>query len=291
MQNKPTSTLWLPVYYHVQILGKNLSTQIMLTSLSEIQAGGQPDRDTHLGLDCVIENPRGFQIRTTWMAGPEIEPPRADMQRLNRSEYPPLWIAEKREELWLWEPGFSFFLNLEDREGEAKLSRPRQWQDILRVLYFYDYLLEGGLLLHASAVARGDFAYIFPGESGAGKTTIVRQSSGKTILNDEIAVVQVGAEAAGATAFGAPFYGDWGQPGEECQAPVKGLFFPYQDRENRLVPLTPQEALVRLIPCVCIYTSWRPRLERVIDLCLRLVATVPVYEFHFRPDPSLWEVL
>jgi hypothetical protein len=239
----------------------------------------------------VLEKTRGFQILTDWMASAEIKPPRAGMQQLDRYEYPPIWIEENREELWLWEPGFSFFLNLEQRQGEAKLSGPRQWQDILRVLYFHDYLAEGGLLLHASAVARGDSAYIFPGPSGAGKTTIVRQSAGMTILNDEIAVVQVGEEAAGVVAFGAPFYGDWGQPGEECQAPVKGLFFPCQDRENRLVPLSPQEAMMRLIPCVCIYTTSRARLERVLDLCLRLVTSLPVWEFHFRPDPSLWEVL
>ena len=263
----------------------------MMTSLSKVQTEAQPDREAQFAPGWVIKNPRGFQIRTTWLAGPEIEPPRAGMQRLNRSEYLPLWVAENREELWLWEPGFSFSLNLESREGEAKLSRPRQWQDILRVLYFYDYLMEGGLLLHAAAVAQGDFAYIFPGQSGSGKTTIVRQSSGKTILNDEIAVVQVESETSGPRAFGAPFYGDWGQAGEECQAPVKGLFFPCQDRENRLVPLTPQEALLRLMPCICLYTSWRPRLVRVFDLCLRLVSSLPVYEFHFRPDPTLWDVL
>jgi hypothetical protein len=257
----------------------------------EVEAGGQAGQLAIAGMGSAPGNPRGFQVRTTWMTADEIKPRREGMQKLERYDYLPLWIEENREELWLWEPGFSFFLNLESREGEAKLSRSRQWQDILRVLYFYDYLMKGGLLLHAAAVAQGDFAYIFPGQSGAGKTTIVRQSSGKTILHDEIAVVQVEPEASGPRAFGAPFYGDWGQPGEECQVPVKGLFFPCQDRENRLVPLTPQEALLRLMPCVCLYTSWRPRLERLFDLCLHLVSSLALYEFHFRPDPSLWDVL
>jgi hypothetical protein len=237
------------------------------------------------------ENLLGFHIRTAWKEAAEIKPPREGMQKLERYAYPPLWIEENREELWLWEPGFSLFLNLETREGEAKISRARQWQDILRVLYFHDYLTEGRLLLHASAVIRGELAYIFPGQSGAGKTTIVRQSNGMTILHDEISVVQIGAAPAEILAFGAPFYGDWGKHGEECRAPVKGLYFPFQDKENRLVPLTAQEALMRLMPCVCIYTTWRPRLEKFIDLCMHLVSSLPVYEFHFRPDPTLWLVL
>lgn len=236
-------------------------------------------------------NPTGFHIHSEWMAAEAIKPPRTGMQKLDRHAYPPLWIAENQEEMWLWEPGFSLFLNLERREGEAQLSSPRQWQDVLRVLYFYDYLVKGGLLLHAAAVVRGDWAYIFPGTSGAGKTTITQQSAGMTILNDEIAVVQVKADNSEVMAFGAPFYCDRGLVGEESQAPVKGLFFPFQDQENRLVRLRPQDALMRLVPCVCIYTAWPPRLERVIDLCLRLLSSFPVYEFHFRPDPTLWEVL
>lgn len=262
-----------------------------MASFSEPSIGGHLGRGAGPALGFDLVDLRGFQIRTAWMAAAEIEPPREGMQKLERHEYLPLWIEENREELWLWEPGFSLFLNLETREGKAQLSKPRQWDDILRVLYFYDYLLRGGLLLHASAVVREELSYVFPGQSGAGKSTIVRQSTGMTILNDEISVVQVSVESSGAVAFGTPFYGDWPHPDKECQAPVKGLFFPYQDRENRLVPLTPQEALLRLIPCVWIYTAWRPRLERVFDLCLSLLESVPLYEFHFRPDPTLWEVL
>jgi hypothetical protein len=130
---------------------------------------------------------REFTMHTTWALEAEIRQPLANMQRLAGYEYSPIWIGETQEKLWLREPGFSLYLDLEMREGQAQLSKPRQWQDVLRALSFHDYLSQGGLLLHAAAVAREGIAYIFPGLSGAGKTTIVRRSAGMTIFNDEIA--------------------------------------------------------------------------------------------------------
>ena len=74
-------------------------------------------------------------------------------------------------------------------------------------------------------------------------------------------------------------------------APVKGFYFPVQDRENRLLPLDPKETRQHLLPRVCSYTTWKPRLERILDLSLQLSTLVPGFLFHFKPTDDFWQVL
>src|SRR5262249_29799700 len=47
-----------------------------------------------------------------------------------------------------------------------------------------------GLLLHASSVLRRGRAFLFPGPSGAGKTTIARLAAGGGVLSDEVSAVR-----------------------------------------------------------------------------------------------------
>ena len=207
------------------------------------------------------------------------------------SDDPEAWISESEGEFWLWRPGFSFFLDLAKREGEAQLSWPREWQSVLRIIYFHGFLQHQGLMLHAAGLVRRGKAYLFPGPSGAGKTTIVRKSQGMTVLSDEFSGVQVAGNGADVTAFGTPIYGDWGRPGEDVAAPLQGFYFPVQAQENVAVPLNSREVLTRLLHCLSIYTTRPSRLRRLFDLTVKLAETVPGYALHFRPAPDLWQAI
>jgi hypothetical protein len=146
-------------------------------------------------------------------------------------------------------------------------------------------------LLHASSLVHKEQAYVFPGRSGAGKTTIVEHSAGKAVLNDELSLLIWDAEDAEVLAYGTPFFGDWNRPGEKLAAPVKGFYFPVKDRENRILPLNSQETLNLLLPRVCTYTTWKPRLEKILDLALQLSRRVKGFAFHFKPTDDFWQVL
>lgn len=220
----------------------------------------------------------------------EILPPCAGMRAL-RSGGGLQTVAENRNELWLWHPGFSLHLDFWRRQGEARLAGLPYWQNVLRVLCFHYLLPRGGLLLHAAGLVHGKNAFIFPGPSGAGKTSIVRQSPGMATLSDEVTAVQLIGNGGGAVAHGTPFYGDWGRPGEVLATPVKGIYFPIHAKENRAIPLTPWEALTRLLPCVFTYSTRRPLLKQLFALSVVIAENLPGFALHFRPGPDFWEVI
>jgi hypothetical protein len=232
-----------------------------------------------------------FLLKVTWIPGNREQVPPPGMQMLTTSEGLKVWMAGGEEQLDLWNPGFRLSLNLARREGKVWLSEPRRWQDVLRVVYFHEFLDCQGLLIHAAGLARYGKAYLFPGPSGAGKSTIVRQSPEMVVLTDEIAAVRLAENGARPQAYGTPFYGEWGKPGEMVAAPLRGLYFPVKAEKNLVIPLSSQEVLARLLPCVCTYTTWAPRLEKIFHLTVQLAERVPGYILHFRPEPDFWRVI
>lgn len=218
--------------------------------------------------------------------------PRPEGLRLfNGSEQEGLWLAEEEDRVFLRSYDFAVSLDLRAKTGEAQIASSQAWQNVLRLIYFFDFLDRGGLLLHASSLVHKEQAYVFPGRSGAGKTTIVEHSAGKAVLNDELSLLIRAAAGAEVLAYGTPFFGDWNRPGEKLAAPVKGLYFPVQYRENRVLPLSPPETLNLLLPRVCAYTTWKPRLEKILDLALQLSRLLPGFSFHFMPTNDFWQVL
>ncbi|MEW6386195.1 MAG: hypothetical protein AB1491_01575 [Thermodesulfobacteriota bacterium] len=235
--------------------------------------------------------PGRWLLQVSLKAAAEIPPPGKGLEPLPWAQDPETWVRETDGEFRLWRPGFSFFLDLAKREGEAQISWPREWQSVLRIIYFHGFLQHQGCLLHAAGLVRQGLAYLFPGPSGAGKTTIVRQSPGMAVLSDEFSGVQVAGNGAETRAFGTPIYGDWGQPGENLAAPLRGLYFPQQAKHNAVVPLSSREVLTRLLHCLSIFTTRRQRLRRLFDLTVQLAERVPGYSLHFRPDPGLWQAI
>jgi hypothetical protein len=232
-----------------------------------------------------------WEVRVATMSAAEIKKPEQGFRMLRGSYGAECWVAEDEENFRFWRPGCSLLLDLRHHHGTAQISDSLGRQNILRLLYFFGFLENGGIMLHASSVVRRGKACIFPGPSGAGKTTVVRNSPDLPILTDELSVVQITSQNSKVIAWGTPFHGDWGQPGVEMTAPVQGLYFVVQDHEHRLVPLSPTEALARLFPCIWVYTDWEPRLRRVFELAVQLVERVPGYALHFRPDPGFWQVI
>jgi hypothetical protein len=201
-----------------------------------------------------------------------------------------LWLAEEEDRVFLRSYNFTAALDLQGKSAAVRLAEEQAWQNVLRLIYFFE-LSERALMLHAASLVHQGRAYVFPGPSGAGKTTIVAHSAGKAVLNDEISLLIRPEDGDEVLACGTPFFGDWNRPGEKLAAPVKGLFFPVQSRENRVLPLTPQETLNLLLPRVCSYTTWKPRQERILDLALQLSQLTPGFLFHFQASNDFWQVL
>ena len=179
-------------------------------------------------------------------------------------------------------------LDLDAREGAVELGALEAvaLDTMLRVVHSLALLERRTLVVHASSLVREAGAYLFPGRSGAGKTTVTRLSPDATLLSDEISLV----EAAGAC-HGSPFWGELARPGENVRAGLRGIYFLSQASQHATAPLSRRQALVHLLPNVLFFAAEPALVERVLDVAAGLVAAVPCYRLSFRPDPGFWKVV
>jgi hypothetical protein len=154
---------------------------------------------------------------------------------------------------------------------------------------FYRQLLSfDGFYLHASAVVKDGKAYLFSGNSGAGKSTHthlwVDTFGGDTrIINDDKPALRLidGTWYA----YGTPWCGKNSISLNEC-APVAGICFMKKAPHNRIRRMPPAEALQRILG----QTMHRMQEIQYLDALLahleKLLARIPVYELENLPEPA-----
>ncbi len=136
-----------------------------------------------------------------------------------------------------------------------------------------------GALIHGAAFAVDDRAYLLPGISGAGKTTISRalaELPGVEILSDERVVVRpvAGQAPHGWVVDGTPWPGE-GEYTSRRTVPLYGVLFPDQGSEDAFVAVGAAKALGMLYRCH-FRPFWRAEAQaRTLDLLQRLVEEVP----------------
>ena len=189
-------------------------------------------------------------------------------------------------------------------EPNADYSRVTVWPDPMHgrpmppLLHPVDRVLCMGVLTHRQRIMvhacgwkyQGQ-ALLFPGVSGAGKTTICNQlmaSGHGVILSDDRMVLRQTAD--GLDACGTPWPGDAKQARNES-APLRALCFIEKAAENRLTPIPPAEALKRLFTTASV--PWFVPTMRDLALAVveHLVATIPAYRLDFRPTPAVADCL
>jgi hypothetical protein len=147
-----------------------------------------------------------------------------------------------------------------------------------------------GVLLHASSIVRRGRAYLFPGPSGAGKTTIARLADGGGVLSDEVSAVRrVGGRFF---CYSTPFFGEYDgvAAAAEC-APVERICFPTQAARHKLAPTTAAEATQQIVRSVYRHGADTELATQMFDTSAKLAASVPSGWLAFRPDSGFWSVI
>lgn len=168
-------------------------------------------------------------------------------------------------------------------------------ENVLRVLTAYRLAEQGGALLHSAAVRHGgDGALLFPGRSGAGKTTLCTKSreEGREVLSDELNAVFPGP--AGPRIVALPFAGDYGPaaPGEERSlSAVVDLRKGAPGERAHLAPLPRARAIAQLFARAPFVNGDPYRRDRLFTNLERLFAEVPLKTLTFSLEEPVWPAL
>jgi hypothetical protein len=191
------------------------------------------------------------------------------------------WMMQRGDFLANWDP-------VTGRGQVRQNSNPYSLDAVLRIVHSLILAERGGFLLHASSAICDGRAYLFSGVSGAGKTTMTRLAPPDvTLLTDEISYVRPSAN--GYSAFGTPFAGELAKPGENCSAPIAGLFFLAQGPGNRFDEMPPEEAVRRLMRNILFFAEDHVLVEKLFTTAFDFVARVPIRLLTFYPDGKVWD--
>jgi hypothetical protein len=175
------------------------------------------------------------------------------------------------------------------KNGRKVLSNPVSYP-LDQILIMYILARKQGALLHAAGIDINGSGYIFPGKSGAGKSTItgqlaVRKNIG--LLSDDRIVVR---KMDGAfKAYGTPWPGEAGIAVNKS-VPLSGIFFINHASSNRIKEITPGQALRRLLPVTSIPWYDREIMSEILTFCEDLISNVPIYDLYFKPTVEVVDV-
>lgn len=154
--------------------------------------------------------------------------------------------------------------------------------------FYIQLLRNNGMMLHASAIALENRAYLFSGQCGMGKSTHTRlwqQIWGEKarVFNDDKPALRRMED--GWYAYGTPWCGK-DNINLNMKVPLAGICFLKRGEENRIRRLSAQEA----IPMILSQTLNRFYYESTLDLLLNhindLVEEIPIYELYNKPVPE-----
>lgn len=133
------------------------------------------------------------------------------------------------------------------------------------------------MLLHAAILEYDGNAYAFLGRSGTGKSTHtglwLKHLQGVRIVNGDKPILQ--KTENGFLAYGTPWMGKEGL-GTNTVAPLKGLCFLEQAKENTIVRLTPAQAASRIFQQVLLPEE-EDNAARMLELIDDMVSNIPCY--------------
>jgi hypothetical protein len=165
-----------------------------------------------------------------------------------------------------------------------QLGEPSVFENYLRIITAYAALRDRGLFLHSAAVVADDRAFVFIGRSGAGKTTLSRMAlaEGCRVLSDD-ANVLFSQPGQGYVAGPIPFAGELGQRAaiEGGPFPVAGIYWLEKGGEERVLPMSPSQQIMRLMVCAPVLNVDRYRADALFERLADMARCLPVKRLQF----------
>jgi hypothetical protein len=211
-------------------------------------------------------------------------------------------LREKGEDYLL--DGPQFYGMIGPFQGQAALrmrsdAPARETEYFLRVALSLFAWARGGVLVHCAAIKVGDETFLFTGQSGSGKSTVValsRERGWSTALSDDLVLLRF---ANGAwRAYGTPFWNLEAQTlpaaareGQTASGSVRAIYKLVQDRDVFVEPMSPASAAAELLANCPIVNSLPGLLPDLLARCRDIAGAVGMQKLHFRKDDAFWDII
>lgn len=187
--------------------------------------------------------------------------------------------------------------------GEVLLNRRHFPDESAQPVYPLEYPLDELLMIHLLSQGRGvevhgcgvlddvGRAYIFAGQSGAGKSTIARlwaERPDVTVLSDERVVVRTDDNRI--TVYGTPWHGDAMLASPRSGA-LAGVFFLHHAATHATAVARRSQAAAQLLSCSFLPFYDPQAVARTIAAVDRIVSNTPCFDLWFAPDRSILDTV
>lgn len=174
----------------------------------------------------------------------------------------------------------------EDGRAQSAVNYP------LDQILLMQYLVKlEGVIAHSAGMSFNGNGYLFPGCSGAGKSTVSRSLSGGDnimLLSDDRIIIRKKADAF--AIYGTPWPGEAGIAVNKS-VPLKGVFFLQKSPNNIIEHIDEAEALRRSMSVLSVPWYDRDSISGALSLVSELVSKVPSYLLHFKPGQEVVDTI
>jgi hypothetical protein len=187
-------------------------------------------------------------------------------------------------------------LGPDDRDDDIWISSPQQTLTAVELLPIPITSIlsrHRGLLLHSCGLVFQGQGVIFAGVSGTGKSTMAglwqRWGDARAaVVDDEHLIVRYRRDLP--RLYGVP----WRRGDRQSlvgDVPLRAIFFLVQGPQNLCRPLSPADALGRLMSQVFLPLWSKAQMDRVLETGARLIQDTHCFELEFLPRPETIEFL
>lgn len=176
-------------------------------------------------------------------------------------------------------------------QGTAQVSGELALIAMIRTLFTVILVQHDGFVLHSSAIFRDNQAYIFSGQSGAGKSTVIKLTPQPILYSDEMSFLRRGTDGL-FYLHDSPFRSEFYSQPQAPTAKLAGLFFLHQDQRDYVEKLAATHALTTTLSKLFFpVLTPNPYGVKLFQLIGDFLQQVSAYQLHFRKSPDFWRCI